>query len=141
MISPKRFQRLINQLVNPQGLKMQRSGAVALQEGVECLLVEWIRDANRLAIHSGRSTVRPADLLMAGELQKFKQRFPDYPVEFDGDERAYHQAVKDWHLHFENRLRERPYGHAVSEKARRSGRLKQLGGGRRSKVGRTLVSF
>jgi len=68
------FQRLVREIVqdissDPQGLRIQASALLALQEAAEAYLVNVFEDANLACIHAKRVTILPKDLQLAIRLR------------------------------------------------------------------------
>ena len=61
------FQRLVKEIVQKQreGLKLQRSAVLALQEAGEAFLVGLLQQANICAIHAKWVTIMPKDIQLA----------------------------------------------------------------------------
>ena len=61
------FQRLVREIVQKQreGLKLQSSAVLALQEAGEAFLVGLLKQANICAIHTKQVTIMPKDIQLA----------------------------------------------------------------------------
>ena len=65
------FQRLVREVIQKwrEGLKLQSSAALALQEASEAFLVGLMEQANLCAIHAKRVTIMPRDIHLACRIQ------------------------------------------------------------------------
>ena len=61
------FQRLVREIIQKQreGLKLQSSALLALQEAGEAFLVGLLEQANICAIHAKQVTIMPKDIQLA----------------------------------------------------------------------------
>ena len=61
------FQRLVREIVQKkgEGLKLQSSAVLALQEAGEAFIVGLMEQANLCAIHAKRVTIMPRDIQLA----------------------------------------------------------------------------
>ena len=65
------FQRLVREIVQKkrEGLKLQSSAVLALQEASEAFLVGIMEQANLFTIHAKRVTIMPRDIQLACRIQ------------------------------------------------------------------------
>ena len=65
------FQRLVREIVQKrrEGLKLQSSAVLALQEAGEAFLVGLMEQANLCTIHAKRVTIMPRDIQLACRIQ------------------------------------------------------------------------
>lgn len=66
----RRFARSIVNRYNP-GMKMSKEVFVVLQYYIEQFIVDFLRDANSAAIHSGRVKLMPGDISFISSLRKY----------------------------------------------------------------------
>lgn len=67
------FQRLVREIVqdltNAEGLRMQATAVMALQEGTEARIVDDMSDAYLMTIHAKRVTLFPKDSTVAARIR------------------------------------------------------------------------
>ena len=65
------FQRLVREIVQKrrEGLKVQSSAVLALQEAREAFLVGLLEQANMCAIHAKQVTIMPGDIQLVHRIQ------------------------------------------------------------------------
>jgi len=66
------FRRLVREIAKDfkDDLRFQASALMALQEAAEAYLVGLFEDTNLAAIHAGRVTIMPKDMLLVGRIRK-----------------------------------------------------------------------
>lgn len=71
------FDRVVRECLqaHPRVSRVQRSTVTALQEASEAMLVALFEDANLLAVHAKRVTIRKEDLILAARLRGWDTTF------------------------------------------------------------------
>lgn len=71
LVKKKPFERVVRDVLQDhhQVSRIQRSAVMSLQEAAETMLVRLFEDANLLAIHAKRVTIRKEDLILAARLR------------------------------------------------------------------------
>lgn len=69
------FERFVREIVNgyQNGMKISKDTFIVLQYYIEQFIVEFLQDANAVAIHSNRVKLMPADIRFLAGLRKYKE--------------------------------------------------------------------
>ena len=77
LIKKTPFERVVRECLQdyPRVSRVQASAVMTLQEATEAMLVTMFEDANLLAIHAKRVTIRKEDLVLAARLRGWDTTF------------------------------------------------------------------